>query len=157
MKKIIMLVIVPVLIGGIFCYRSAVFAEHTGPGRYSNEDLEKYETPGNTAGKPAPNVSDKEKSRDGETQERENWCSQGTALNRTISEAKKEIDVILDKFPEKKGEDIDTMELSDGVLQERLNMNRRKLREAESALRDLEEQAYRKGVPPGWVRCNFEK
>src|SRR5512135_1130358 len=95
MKKLVMLVIVPVLIGGIFCYRSAAFAEHTGPGRYNNEDLEKYDAPGNTAGKTAPN-SDKNKSRDGETQEREDWCSQGTALIRTISEAKKEIDVILD-------------------------------------------------------------
>ncbi len=76
MKKLAMFVTVSVIIGGIFCYRGGAFAEHTGPGRYNNEDLEKYETPGNTGGKTAPNVpdaiSDKKNSKDGETQKTNN-------------------------------------------------------------------------------------
>ena len=52
-----MSVIVPVLIGGIFCY-SGAFAEHTGPGVYNNEDLEKYNTPGSTVVEPPPDVRD---------------------------------------------------------------------------------------------------
>jgi len=159
MKKLVMLVIVPALVGGIFCYRGAAFAEHTGPGKYNNEDLQQYQAPGDTGGKTAPNVTDKtsdKKSNEGDTQERESWCLRGTALNRTISDARKEIEGILDKFPGKRWEDIDTMELTDAVQQDRLNMNRRKLREAEAALSDLEAEAYRKGVPPGWIRCDFE-
>lgn len=73
MKKLVMLVVVPIIIGGIFCYRGGAFAEHTGPGRYNNEDLQKYKTPDNTGGNTAPNVpdtiSDKKNSKDGETQE----------------------------------------------------------------------------------------
>ncbi|NJD57674.1 MAG: hypothetical protein FIA94_14890 [Nitrospirae bacterium] len=58
MKKLVMFLIVPVLMGGIV-YSGAVFAEHTGPGKYNNEDLEKVEKPAKAGGETAPNVSDK--------------------------------------------------------------------------------------------------
>ena len=160
MKKLVLFVIVPVFIGGIFCY-SAAFAEHTGPDKYNNEDLEKFETPGNIVEKTAPNVSDKKsnekKIEEGETHDKEYWCRQGTPLLRTISDIKIEIDRLLDKYPEKKGQDIDKIELpDDSPLKAELDMNKRKLREAEGALSDFEDQARRKGVPLGWIRCNFE-
>jgi hypothetical protein len=58
MKKLVMFLVVPVLMGGIVWSGSA-FAEHTGPGKYTNEDLEKVEKPGKTGGEAAPNVSGK--------------------------------------------------------------------------------------------------
>ena len=159
MKKLVMFVIVPVIIGGILCYGTA-FAEHTGPGKYNNEDLEKFGTPNKNAEKTEPNVSDKisneKKSEDGETQDKEYWCRQGTAINRTISDIKMEIDEIIDKYPDMKDKDINKIELPEVDMQERLNVRRLKLKEAEGALSDLEDEARRKGVPPGWIRCNFE-
>jgi hypothetical protein len=153
MKKLIMLISIPVFIGVLFCYRGAAFAEHTGSGKYNNEDLNKYETPNRTDEKTAPNVSDKisneKKSEDLETQDREDWCRRGAPIIRAISESKKEIDEINSKFSEDEV-------LADAAKKERLNSSMRKLREAESALHDLEDEAHVKGVPPGWIRCNFE-
>jgi hypothetical protein len=157
MKKFVMSFIVPVIVGCVLWCGTA-FAEHTGPGKYNNEDLKKFGTP--STGETAPNVLDKipeeKKSEDVETQDKEAWCRQGTAINRTISVIKMEIDEILDKYPEMKGKDINTVELPNLGMQEMLNARRLKLREAEGALNDLEDEARRKGVPPGWVRCNFE-
>ena len=91
MKKLVMLVSIPVFIGVLFCYRGDVFAEHTGPGKYNDEDLKKYETPGKTEEKTAPNVSDKtsdeKKREDLETRDREAWCRRGTPILTAISEA----------------------------------------------------------------------
>ena len=158
MKKLVMFVIVPIIIGGILCYGTA-FAEHTGPGKYTNEDLEKIGTP-KKAGETAPSVSDEisneKKSEAGEIQDKEYWCRQGTALNRTISDIKLEIDQIIDNFPDKKGQDINKIELPNPGSQERLNARRLRLREAEGALSDLEDEARRKGVPSGSIQCNFE-
>jgi len=159
MKKLVMFVIVPVIIGGILCYSTA-FAEHTGPGKYNNEDLEKLGTPNKNGEETAPNVSDTisrdKKSEDGETQDKEYWCRQGAAINRTISDIKMEIDEIIAEYPDIKGKDIDKIELPNSGSQERLNVRRLKLREAEGRLSDLEDEAHRKGVPPGWIRCDFE-
>lgn len=159
MKKFVMLVIVPVIIGGILWYGTA-FAEHTGTGKYNNEDLEQFGTPNKNTEKTAPNVSNKipveKKSNDGETQDREYWCRQGTPLIRTISDIKMEIDEIINKYPDMKGIDINKIELPQAEMQEKLNVLRLRLREAEEALSDLEDTAHRKGVPTGWIRCNFE-
>jgi DNA-nicking Smr family endonuclease len=159
MKKLVMFVIVPFIIGGILCYGTA-FAEHTGPDKYNNEDLEKFGTPNKNAEETAPNVSDKisneKKSEDGETQDKEQWCLQGTTINRRISDVKMEIDKIMNKYPDMKWKDINKIELPELYMQERLNMLRQNLREAEGALSDLADEARRKGVPLGWIGCNFE-
>jgi hypothetical protein len=158
MKKLVMFVIAPIIIGGILCYVTA-FAEHTGPGRYTNEDLEKVGTP-QKAEETSPNVSDEisneKKNEAGETQDKEYWCRQGTSINRTISAIKMEIDEVINEYPDKKGQDINNIELPNPGSQERLNERKLRLREAEGALSDLEDEARRKGVPSGWLKCNFE-
>ena len=155
MKKLVMLVSIPVFIGVLFCYHGAAFAEHTGPGKYNNEDLNKFETPNKTDGKTAPNVpdkmSDEKKSEDLETQAREYWCSRGAPIIRAISDAKNEIEQINNQFTEA-GENV----LPDTVKKERRDSAMRKLKDAESALSVLDEEAHASGVPPGWIRCNFD-
>jgi hypothetical protein len=154
MKKLVLLVSIPALIGVLFCYSGDAFAEHTGPGKYTNEDLNKYETPGSTDVKTAPNVPDKtsneKKSDDLETQDRDAWCRRGTPFLRAISEAQDEIDALNSEFS-KEGQEV----LSESRKEGRRDSATRKLREAESALSDLEDEAHEKGVPVGWVRCNF--
>jgi hypothetical protein len=86
---------------------------------------------------------------------KEYWCGQGSLYSGRIEEAKKEIGAILDKFPEKKNENPDKVELPDGVQQMQLNSSRTKLKQAEEDLSQLEEDAKRRGVPPGWIRCQF--
>jgi len=153
MKKLVMLVSIPVFIGVLFCYHGDAFAEHTGPGKYNNEDLNKFETP-RTDVKTAPDVSDKisdeKKSEDLETQDREEWCRRGAPILRAISEAQNEIEE-LNSALSKEGQEV----LAESRQEERRDSAMRKLREAEKALDDLDEEAHAKGVPPGWIRCNF--
>ena len=154
MKRHVILIIFTVFIGVFFCYRGAAFAEHTGPGKYNDEDLKKYETPQRTDGKTTPNVSDKisneKKSEDLEIQAREYWCSRGAPIVRAISDAKDEIEALNNQFTEG-GENV----LPDTVKKERRDSAMRKLSAAESALAVLDEEAHAAGVPPGWIRCNF--
>ena len=100
MKKLVMFVIVPVLIGGILCYGTA-FAEHTGPGKYNNEDLEKFETPNKNAEKTAPECTQirylmRKRARMGKLRIKNTGAARGPLFNRTISDIKAEIDEILD-------------------------------------------------------------
>ena len=154
MKKLVVLVSIPVFIGVLFCYHGDAFAEHTGPGKYNNEDLNKFETP-RTDVKTAPDVSDKisdeKKSEDLETQDREEWCRRGAPILRAISEAQNEIEE-LNSALSKEGQEV----LSESRKEGRRDSAMRKLREAEKALDDLDEEAHAKGVPPGWIRCNFD-
>ena len=159
MKKSAIFVIVSVCIGSILCC-GALFAEHTGPGKYNNEDLKLGEPPRNTNETTAPDVPDKtsneKKGEETGTQDKEYWCRQGTALNKTISDIKIELDRLQDE--ERRAKDIDKAELPPGgwqALQERLIVTKWRLGEAERALSDFEGEARMKGVPPGWIKCNF--
>lgn len=42
------------------------------------------------------------------------------------------------------------------ALNKELSKIRNRLKEAEENFGDLEGEAYRKGVRPGWLRCQFE-
>ena len=153
MKKLVMSVIIPVLIGGLFCYIGAAFAEHTGSGKYNNEDLKKYDEPNGPAGKTAPNVSDKisnEKKSEDMTQDQQDWCNRGAPILRTISEAQKELEEVDSLFSENE----DTVQ-AEALRQGKRDSIRNKLKEAESALDALDAEAHEKRVPPGWIRCNF--
>ncbi len=154
MKKLVMLISIPVFIGVLFCYRGDSFAEHTGPGKYNNEDLNKYETTGETGEKTAPNVPDKtfnDKNGEGlETRDREEWCRRGTPIIRAISEAQNELAKLNSELYE---EGQETM--SEARKEGRRDSAMKKLSEAEKALSALEDEAHAKGVPVGWVRCDF--
>jgi len=155
MKKLVMTVSIPVLIGVLFCYHGDVFAEHTGPGKYINEDLEKYETTDKSDEEAAPDeqdrMSDEENSEDPEAQIREDWCRRGTPVIMAIAEAQREIEEINSGLS-KEGQEV----LSESRKEGRRDSAMKKLREAEDALSDLEEEAHEKGVPLGWIRCNFD-
>ena len=154
MNKLVMLFSIPVFLGVLFCYRGDAFAEHTGPGKYNDEDLNKYETPNTTGAQTPPNASGEtsndKKSEDLETQDRESWCRRGTPIIRAISEANNELEEINNEF----SEDAENV-LPDTEKKERRDSIMMKIREAERALNDLEDAAREKGVPSGWIRCNF--
>ena len=154
MKKLVMLISIPVFIGVLFCYRGDAFAEHTGPGKYNNEDLNKYETTGGTEEKTAPNLPDKtsneNKSEDLEPQDKEEWCRRGTPFLRAISEAQNELDELNSPLYEE-GQEVESESRKEG----RRNTAMKKLNDAERALSALEDEAHAKGVPVGWVRCDY--
>ena len=153
MKKLVRLAGIPVFIGVLFCYHGAAFAEHTGADKYNNEDLNKYETPGRTDEKTAPQVPDKisseKKSEDLKTLNQKDWCRRGAPIVSKISEAKKELEETNSNSSAYEG-------VGEEAKQEKRNNIMRRLTEAESELNDLDNEAHAKGVPTGWIRCNFE-
>jgi hypothetical protein len=96
-------------------------------------------------------ISDEKKSEDLETQAREEWCRRGTPIIGAINEAQNEIEA-LNSALSKEGQEV----LSESRQEGRRNSAMRKLIEAESALSELDDEARAKGVPPGWIRCNFD-
>jgi hypothetical protein len=134
-----------------FIVTAAVLSAYWAGGVAFSED----QGEGSLRGAVSQNVPDEAKDRNEKNPGKEYWCSQGTLYSSRIEEAKKEISAILEKFPEKKTMNLDEVELPDGVQQMKLNSSRMKLKQAEKDLSQLEEDAKIRGVPPGWIRCQF--
>jgi hypothetical protein len=91
--------------------------------------------------------------------EKDRWCRKGNlhrnrvgAAQANLSEAERKYSDSLEKAsastPKKRKR---AAKVSDsGVRKARL-----KLEKAERALNDLEQEAHRKNIPPGWLRCQF--
>ncbi|MBF0329398.1 MAG: hypothetical protein HQL10_09600 [Nitrospirae bacterium] len=103
------------------------------------------------------------KNEDAGKNDKEYWCKKGGGLRKQLDSAKADI--------EKKEKHI--AELHESAAKEtgaaRKNIAnkmkkektevaviRKKQKQAQIKLDDLEEKAHRKGVPPGWLRCQFE-
>jgi hypothetical protein len=137
------------------------------PRIFTNEDLSKRGTPnvsepaaGQTHTRSAANnkntytkaSSDKGKER---------WCKKGRLYQNRVDEAKAYLNEAVRKYAEakekaaarspKKKRKLQKAEVSDsGVRKARLKLER-----AEKRLLDIEQEAHRKNIPPGWLRCQF--
>ncbi len=127
---------------------------------FTNKDIDKYKGPNDY------NKTEKSETRDyradkqeqlkkiNEEREKEYWCKKASPYRRKIESTTDDIRQLEDeqlqanvKSPSgKKGRSISR----------RIQSTRKKLREAEKDLAELENEAYRKGVPQGWLRCQFE-
>jgi chromosome segregation ATPase len=131
------------------------------PLSFSNKDLERYENSDRQSREPLsadPKNSEVRKNGAGdsrEQREKEYWCKKAEPQRRKIQQIKDEIN-------EKERE---LAEESTGVaankkkartLDRALSKTRKRLKDAEGKFSDLADEAYRKGVPMGWLRCQFE-
>ena len=131
---------------------------------FSNKDLEAYKGPtdNQVAG---PKSEKREKKNDGlrkiqEELEKEQWCKKATVQRRKIEKAQDEVTESEDKLSVEKEaglqKDIKKKKATDRKLkrlQQDLDRDKKRLRYAEKDLADLEAEAHRKGVLPGWLRC----
>jgi hypothetical protein len=91
-----------------------------------------------------------------ETVNKERWCKKATGLNNRVDSAKKELESAKKKKQEaetatsrkKKAQQL-------GAAEKRVAGAQKALDNAEKKLSDLEQEAHRKGVPPGWLRCQY--
>jgi len=137
------------------------------PQLYTNEDVERYQTPSDTRTvpeQPVPpadrKVSRKDKKQPDKDKKQHNteehemayWCKKGSAQRNKIEKAGEEV-----KEAEKELSAESKKNLRSGTkttkLQEKLEKARKKHKEAEKDLADLENEAHRKGAKPGWLRC----
>lgn len=138
------------LIAG-FSITSVVLAEEEGRA-FTNRDLEQYSNPADT--RPADNrkAATKSARRDetgrsadnGDQKKKEYWCRRGDSHRKKIEHAKEDIKEIEDSGSITKS------------LRKKLESAKKRLRAAEKDMADTDAEAYRKGIPAGWLRCQFE-
>ncbi|MDP2753171.1 MAG: hypothetical protein Q8P40_02140, partial [Nitrospirota bacterium] len=89
-----------------------------------------------------------------EEQEKEYWCKKTIQYKNKIEKIKEEI---AEAEKELSGEN--SMYLSykeKKAIQKKIKSEKKKLKYAENDLAEFEDEAHRKGIPPGWLRCQFE-
>ncbi|MBI5203406.1 MAG: hypothetical protein HZA11_00645 [Nitrospirae bacterium] len=125
---------------------------------YTNQDIEKYKRPSDskTGVVKTDNAErKKEKSQKSkEEHEKEYWCKTASSYKKKIEKVK---DDIAEAEKELSGES--SMNVSykkKKTIQNKITKSKKQLRYAEKDLGGLEDEAHRKEVPPGWLRCQFE-
>ncbi|MBI4683984.1 MAG: OmpH family outer membrane protein [Nitrospirae bacterium] len=124
---------------------------------FTNKDLEKYREPSdNRMLAPRDRIEAKKGKAEKikEQQEKEYWCKKATQYRNKTEKIKEELTetekalsaegVISSSYSKKK-----EIEKKRGKLQKQLKY-------AEQDLSNLEAEAHRSSVPPGWLRCQFE-
>ena len=125
---------------------------------FTNEDLEKFNVAPITKTPPensSSNTGEKEVQQNKEDPQL--WCNRSTELKNRISSAKAAYSEAVD---EKAAADLAALNIGASAVREaaalKLSRAEAEVQAAESELRDLEDDAHRKDIPPGWLRCQFE-
>ena len=127
---------------------------------FTNEDLEKYPVAPISKDK-SPTDTSPPDTRGKEVQQNKEdpqlWCNRARELEDRISSAK----VAYTRAVEEKIQaDRDYLNVGSPQVREaaasKITQTEANIQAAESALRDLEDDAHRRGIPPGWLRCQFE-
>jgi DNA-binding transcriptional MerR regulator len=150
----------PVCILGITAFAAfgAGPTENKEPLYFTNKDIEKYASPADenvspAAVKPSRKNDGSKDSR--EAQEKEYWCKKTAPCRKKTERVREEIQEIEKEIAENKDRVLSSHK-SVNTLRKKLERTKKKLKTAEHDLSDIEEEAHRKGIPPGWLRCQFE-
>ena len=130
------------------------------PRVFTNQDIRQYQLTSDTKTKPEKGVFQEdpaerrrnEAQRINEEQEMEYWCKKASAYKKKIEKAEEDVKEIEQNISEKSSKNMSTGKKSSS-LQKSLEKAMKRLKEAEEDLADLEQEAHRKGVRPGWLRC----
>ncbi len=130
------------------------------PRSYTDSDLQKYGNPADNKRKAVSGP--KERAASGQQdQEKDYWCKEGTKHSSMVVQARqrvKDSEAAVAKKQEaadrKPGDKNAAKRLSDA--RKTLAKNQQTLALEDAALASLETRAYRKNVPPGWLKCNTE-
>jgi len=124
---------------------------------FTNQDIEKYKKLSDSESLPvktdrtAENRGKLLKAK--EQHEKEYWCKTATRHKKKIERAQEDI---VEAEKELSGEYGALSYKKRSALQNGLRNAKRRLKYAEKDLAEIEDEAYRKGVPPGWLRCQLE-
>ncbi len=130
------------------------------PPIYSNRDIEKYKLPSDAR----PVERSKQTTREDrktdaraakDNLERERWCKRTTAQKKKIEKARHDIQMTEKAIRREEEKNFRGTKKS-RQLQDRLEQDKRKLAVAEEELNDIEHEAHRREIPPGWLRCQVD-
>jgi hypothetical protein len=122
---------------------------------FSDKDIEEYKMPSDNK---TPDVimnrtkTKEEKGREKkEQQEQENWCKRANSYKRKMEKARDEVSEAEKELSSEK-----MCRKKRIALEKKLKKAQKQCTYAERDFADLEDEAHRKGIPPGWLRCQFE-
>ncbi|MCL5022968.1 MAG: hypothetical protein M1497_06340 [Nitrospirae bacterium] len=122
---------------------------------FTNDDIEKYRKPSDGDTDAKQTVSDGKREAAAKAQERkeaEYWCRKATSYRKKIERDRndlQEAEEILAGAKDRKAREKE-------AAGRKVEKAKRLLKFSEGDLSDLADEAHRKGVPPGWLRCQFE-
>ena len=130
------------------------------PQIFTNQDIEKYKGPPEAKTTDTRTVSreDMEWARNEknqsarEDQEKEYWCKKASAYKKKIKKADDDVIETEREIAQESSKGSHGGKKT-SQLQKKLKKSRKKVEYAEAGLGELEDEAHRKGVPPGWPRC----
>ncbi len=147
-------------------------ADTPEPQVFSNKDLENYmlptydKTPGTATNNGFTSEEDDMKRRARKIQEQdeqEYWCKKASAYTKQIDNSKNNVkdsenalSELTNSLLSAGGRKRKSIEKEIKKTEQTLKMDKKRLREKEEDLAELEGEAHRKGIPPGWLRCQFE-
>ena len=140
---------------------SIAYAEEKNIPVFTNQDIDKYKVKSEgkvqdvKIGKVSPNSGNKERAQKIiEAKEQEYWCKRATVQKRKIEHIQEDISDSEKNLSGEVGGRVTHKKKKE--FTKRIEVSRKKLKYAERDLADIEDEAHRKGVPPGWLRCQFE-
>jgi peptidoglycan hydrolase CwlO-like protein len=92
-----------------------------------------------------------------EKEEKEYWCKRATEYRKKIEKAQEDFEETEKKLAELEGNPLPNAKSKKALkqLNSKLRKSKKQLRNAERDLSYFEDEAHRKGIPPGWLRCQF--
>jgi|MudIll2142460700_1097286.scaffolds.fasta_scaffold03828_5 DNA polymerase III alpha subunit (gram-positive type) len=152
-------------LAGLFFIAAAALFPPTGtaqeqPPVYSNRDIEEYKLPSDSH----PVEIKKRETREGRNMdaraakdnlERERWCKRATAQKKKIEKTQYDVQTTEKALKREEERDFHGTKKSK-QLRNKLEQEKRKFAAAEGEMNDIENEAHRKGVPPGWLRCQVD-
>ena len=147
------------LIIGVFAVFPLTGSAEEKPPFFTNEDVNKYKK-SSDAQPSVPKKDIKEEQKAAVTmakdkKEQERWCKQANDRRKKIEKAQYDVNKAEKNLVREK-EKSSSSSKKNKQLQNSLDQAKRRLSVEERELHDLENEAHRKGVPPGWLRCQFE-
>ncbi len=149
-------------------------AQQSDAASFTNKDLEQYnklKTPENeTPGKPqsgseygSRDIHKRKTDKRSDQKEQEYWCKKGKQAGRKIETCRDEVRALkelIDEFRQAESSSVGKKRTAAGKnirkAEKNLAAAQRRLKEKELVLSDLAEEAHRKSIPAGWLRCQFE-
>jgi predicted nucleic acid-binding Zn-ribbon protein len=141
-----------------FLFTGAGFCEDK-PRSFTNDDIDNYRMPSDNSPqeqrKTAPSAIKDESRKARGKQEQEYWCKRANVVKRKIEKADRELREREEEISHEQSKSVRTSRKMN-TLQSRLKKAKDHLSSAERDLSDIENEAHRKSIPPGWLRCQFD-
>ena len=140
------------------CCSPAGAAQEQAP-VYSNSDIEKYKQPQDSRPVEIRRDTREERRLDArqakDNQERERWCKRVNTQKKKIEKAQYDVQSAEKALKHEEEKDFHSGKKTK-QLKDKVETARRKLANEERDMSDIENEARRKGIPPGWLRCQVD-